>query len=96
MKDFYNYLEEVSSTETSLKNKSKESGISYSILKDVFDRGVGAYKTNFASVRPWVKKLSPEAGKKVWGMARVNSFIRGGKTRTTADADLWEKHKNKK
>ena len=96
MKNFYDYLEEVSSTETSLEQKSKESGISVSILQDVFDRGVGAYRTNFGSVRPWVKKLSREAGKKVWGMARVNSFIKGGKTRTTADSDLWEKHKNKK
>jgi hypothetical protein len=98
MKSFYEYLEEVSSTETSLKNKSKQSGISVSILQDVFDRGVGAYKTNFGSVRPWVKKLSPEAGKKVWGMARVNAFAfnKKSKSRNKADADLWEKHTNKK
>ena len=30
-----------------------------------------------------------------WGHARVNSFISGGKTRTTGDADLWKKHKGK-
>ena len=30
-----------------------------------------------------------------WVNARVNSFISGGKTRTTADADLWKKHKGK-
>ncbi len=30
-----------------------------------------------------------------WGHARVNSFISGGKTRTTADADLWKQHKGK-
>jgi len=26
-------------------------------------------------------------------LARVNSFLTGGKTRTTADADLWKKAK---
>jgi hypothetical protein len=31
----------------------------------------------------------------MWGHARVNSFATGGKTRTTADADLWKQHKGK-
>lgn len=75
-----------SKVEKSLKEKSKESGISYSILKEVFDRGIGAYKTNPGSVRPSVNS------KEQWAFARVNSFINGGKTRKTADADLWEKH----
>ena len=30
------------------------------------------------------------------GIARINSFATGGKTRYTADADLWKEHKNKK
>ena len=30
------------------------------------------------------------------GFCRVNSFITGGKTRTTGDADLWAKHRGKK
>ena len=95
---FQYYLERVSSsTEESLKNKSEKSGISLSILQQVFNRGVGAFNTNHNSVRPWVKAKGSEAGSKVWGYARVNSFIRGGKTRTTADADLWKDHlKNKK
>ena len=72
--------------ENALRKKSQESGISYGILKKVFDRGMGAYKTNPGSVRPNV--TSPQQ----WAFARVNSFIKGGKTRTTADADLWKQH----
>jgi hypothetical protein len=66
-----------------LEKKSEESGIAYSILKSVFDRGMGAYKT---SHRPGT---TPQQ----WAFARVNSFITGGKTRTTTDKDLWAKHK---
>jgi hypothetical protein len=65
-----------------LKGKSEKSGISYGILKKVFDRGLAAYRT---SHRPGT---TPQQ----WAFARVNSFITGGKTRTTADADLWAKH----
>ena len=67
----------------SVKNKAEESGISYDILKQVYDRGMGAWET---SHRPGT---TPQQ----WAMARVNSFISGGKTRTTADADLWKQHK---
>ena len=66
-----------------LKNKAEKSGISYGILKKVYDRGMGAWKT---SHRPGT---TPQQ----WAFARVNSFISGGKTRTTADADLWAKVK---
>ena len=41
----------------------------YSELLKVFERGIGAYKTNPQSVRPSVK--SPEQ----WAYARVNSFL---------------------
>ena len=66
-----------------LKKKSEDSGISVSILKQVYKRGVAAWRTGH---RPGT---TPEQ----WGFARVNSFIVGGKTRRTADADLWRKHK---
>ena len=69
----------------SLAKKSEKSGISVSILKQVYKRGVAAWRTGH---RPGT---TPEQ----WGHARVNSFITGGKTRTTADADLWKKHKGK-
>ena len=69
-----------------LKKKSEESGIAYGILKQVFNRGMAAWKTGHR----------PGATPHQWAYARVNSFITGGKTRTTADKDLWAKHKSSK
>ena len=74
----------------SKKDISTKTGIPIRILNQVFDRGVGAYKTNPKSVRPSVK--SPEA----WGMGRVYSFIMKGKTYRTADKDLADKLKKLK
>lgn len=69
-----------------LEKKSEESGISYGILKKVFDRGMGAYKT---SHRPGT---TPQQ----WAFARVNSFISKGKgTWGGADKDLAAKVKSK-
>lgn len=69
-----------------LAKKADETGISYSILKQVFDRGMAAWKT---SHRPGT---TPHQ----WAYARVNSFVTGGKTQSTADADLWAKVSGKK
>ena len=66
-----------------LKKKAEKSGISYGILKKVYDRGVAAWRTGHR----------PGTTPQQWGYARVNSFITGGKTRTTADADLWKQRK---
>jgi hypothetical protein len=63
---------------------SKISHVSRSILQQVYDRGIGAYKTNPTSVRmkgtfkkgvkaPYRMKLSKEQ----WAMARVYSFLDG-------------------
>ena len=68
-----------------LKKKSEKSGISLGILRQVYNRGMAAWKTGHR----------PGATQQQWGFARVNSFITGGKTRTTADKDLWSKHKGK-
>jgi hypothetical protein len=68
-----------------IQKKASETGISYGILKQVFDRGTAAWRTGH---RPGTTPAQ-------WGMARINSFATGGKTRTTADADLWAKHKGK-
>jgi hypothetical protein len=67
----------------SLTELSKISGISMSVLQEVYNRGIGAYKTNPESVRlkgsfkkgpaPMSKKLSKEQ----WAMARVYSFLDG-------------------
>ena len=70
---------------TGLVNKSEKSGISYGILKKVYDRGLAAYKTGH---RPGT--TAPQ-----WAMARVNSFLTGGGARK-ADADLWKQAKGQK
>jgi hypothetical protein len=67
---------------TGLKNKAEKSGISYSILKQVYDRGMAAWKTGHR----------PGASQQQWAYARVNSFITGGGARK-ADNDLWSKAK---
>jgi hypothetical protein len=68
--------------DAALRKKAEETGISLSILKQVFRRGVAAWKSGH---RPGTTPAQ-------WGHARVNSFSTGGKTRTTADADLWKQH----
>lgn len=72
--------------EQALRKKASETGISYGILKKVFDRGVAAWRTGHR----------PGTTPSQWGFARVNSFATGGKTRQTADADLWKQHSGKK
>ena len=44
----------------------------------------------------WRTGHRPGTTPQQWAFARVNSFLTGGKTRTTADADLWKKAKGKK
>jgi len=66
-----------------LVTKADKSGISYEILKKVYDRGMAAWKGGHR----------PGTTPQQWAFARVNSFITGGKTRTTGDADLWAKVK---
>jgi hypothetical protein len=69
-----------------LKKKAEKSGVSYGILKKVWDRGIAAWKGGHR----------PGTTPQQWAYARVNSFLTGGKTRTTADADLWAKTKRTK
>jgi hypothetical protein len=61
-------------TSHSLKDISDITGYKLSGLKTIFNKGIGAYKTNPESVRPQVK--SPEQ----WAYARVYSAVMGGKT----------------
>ena len=69
---------------SSLKELSEKSGVPLSILQEVYNRGIGAFKTQGSSVRlkgsyvknvdaPMSKKLSKEQ----WAMARVYSFLDG-------------------
>ena len=70
-----------------LEKKSKESGISYSILKQVYDRGMAAWKTGHR----------PGASQQQWAFARVNSFItKGSGTWGKADKDLASKVRSAK
>jgi len=64
-----------------LENKSDKSGIPYGILKQVYDRGMAAWKGGHR----------PGTTPQQWAFARVNSFITKGKTYYTADADLAKK-----
>ncbi len=81
-KKMYGEVKTIKENKKGLQNKSEKSGISYSILKKVYDRGMAAWRTGH---RPGT---TPEQ----WGMARVNSFITKGKgTWGKADADLAKK-----
>jgi cation transport regulator ChaB len=69
------------------KYGDKHGKVTLGMLRDVYDRGVGAYRTNPSSVRPNV--TSPEQ----WAMARVNSFLsaaRGAKA-INHDKDIHDK-----
>jgi len=66
----YNYDKNTSHT---LKEISKDTGVSMKGLQQIYNKGIGAYKTNPESVRPNVKS------KEQWAMARVYSAVMGGK-----------------
>jgi len=68
-----------------LQKKADKTGVSYDIIKKVYDRGMAAWKT---SHRPGT---TPQQ----WAFARVNSFLTGGTTQKTTDSDLWAKAKGK-
>ena len=57
----------------SLKEISKDTGISMKGIQEIYNKGIGAYKTNPSSVRPNVKS------KEQWAYARVYSAVMGGK-----------------
>ena len=81
--DFYT-AKQINEKITGLETKSKESGISYSILKQVYDRGMAAWKTGHR----------PGTTSQQWAFARVNSFItKGSGTWGKADKDLASKVK---
>jgi len=82
----YGIDEELEESELkALQSKSEKTGIPYNILKQVFDRGMAAWKSGHR----------PGATQHQWAYARVNSFIMGGPTQKTTDADLWDEYKKK-
>jgi hypothetical protein len=67
-----------------LRAAAKVSGISKTILEECYDRGLKAWSSG---------GHRPGASPAAWARARVYSLATGGKTRSTADKDLWERHK---
>ena len=61
------------SKSNSLSDIAKDTGISKRGLQQIYNKGIGAYKTNPQSVRPNV------TSKEQWAMARVYSAVMGGK-----------------
>jgi len=77
-------IEEESAADKSLKDKAEKTGMPFDILKQVYNRGVAAWRTGH---RPGT---TPEQ----WGHARVNSFVtKSSGTWGKADADLARKVK---
>ena len=73
--------------EKSLKKKAEAKGMSYGVLKQVFNRGMAAWKTGHR----------PGQSQEAWAHARVNSFItKSPGTWGKADKDLAQKVKKSK
>jgi GNAT superfamily N-acetyltransferase len=65
---------------------SKDTGVSGKGLRQIYNKGVGAYKTNPQSVRPNVKS------KEQWAMGRVYSAVMGGKAARVDAKELKMEH----
>ena len=73
---------QIDETITAVKNKAKKTGMPYSILKKVYDRGMAAWKGGH---RPGATQVQ-------WALARVNSFVtKSSGTWGGADKDLAKK-----
>ena len=81
-------IEEISAAaEKSLRKKADKTGISYGILKQVYNRGMAAWKTGHR----------PGASQQAWAHARVNSFAtKSSGTWGGADKDLAAKVRKSK
>ena len=66
----------------SIAEIAKITGYKKSGLEVIFNKGVGAFRTNRAAVRPSV--TSPEA----WAMSRIYSAVMGGKAAKVDAAHL--------
>ena len=88
-------------TTLSLEELAEHTDLPIEALQEIYNRGIGAWKTNISSVRlkdfsknPNLSKYprSARLGKEQWAMARVYSFVDKGKTFHTADADIARKY----
>ena len=62
----------------SLENKAKVTGVPLDIIKQVYDKGLAAWRTGHR----------PGATPQQWGYARVHSFLMGGPTSRGPDRQL--------
>ena len=69
----------------SLGEISKITGYKQSGLQTIFNKGIGAYKTNPQSVRPQVKSSEQ------WAKTRIYSAVMGGKAATIDASHLIKK-----
>ena len=69
-----------------LKKKSDKTGFPLGILKQVWGRGYAAWKIGH------IPGTTPQQ----WAMARVNSFLTGGKTTKMSDKALYKRAKENK
>jgi hypothetical protein len=86
---FLKFFELPKDTSLSLKEIAMLSQMPLAALQEVYNRGVGAWKTNIASVRlkkdfsknPNLAKYprSARLTKEQWGLARVYAFVMGTK-----------------
>jgi len=89
-------------THLGLAELAKKSGYPKAALQEVYNRGVGAWKNNIASVRLKSNfSKNPNVGayprsarlpKEQWAMARVYSFLDKGTTYHTTDSDIAKKY----
>ena len=81
----------------SIKELSKVSGVPVSILQEVYNRGIGAWKSNPESVRllsgekNYSTSRAGKMSKEQWASARIYSFLDKGTTYKTTDSDLAKK-----
>ena len=71
---------------SALKKKSEKTGFPLGILRQVWNRGYAAWKTGH------IPGTTPQQ----WAMARVNSFLTGGKTTKMSDKSLYQRAKKEK
>ncbi len=76
--DLYEEFKDIIEEIGGLRKKAEKSGIDYSIIKEVYARGIQSYDDSASMTA------------QQWAYARVNSFISGGATTKEDDADLWE------
>jgi hypothetical protein len=79
-------LEYDDNVEKALSNKAKATGISKTLLKQVYEKGLSAWKGGH---RPGVSQHQ-------WAMGRVNSFVTGKGGARKADKSLCKKARKSK